>query len=548
MEFLLLPDGSDTFEEHIPFPPSPPTKGNGRMGWFPSFSAPHSPLRALIRPAMDWFTSPQRNRGDASAMGRAKRAREEVPAFGRSKLKHKSKLVRSVALAMHNSKGMLKEFDEQFSSSTSRAPRNSRRKLVTDILSIKAGGGEVLPLSAESLKYLAATLWKSGYGSAELYIVEAKLMHVEEGYEWTSQLDLMLKRCKRGVSRNLGPRKKANEVPTEKRMLARETPSPAKSPIHFAKELFFFAMVWMLRGIELVRMLISDVTVNSAMKTVTLFLRSSKTDQRGRGISRVLSCVCPGHSCHPECPYYIAVDLLAKLSKLGGGNKHLFVSKKKRLKDKKARRNQLIKAWSLAFDMKVTGHSARRTGALNYIRMGWAISQVAFLGRWASSVIYSYAQEALESLAVNANAAQFLQQTADIGKGSNQLERMEKEGAEEEEDSKIHIQTLELEVAEFKRDAKKATEALKKEVKYLRDNFGSKRDGPPRVQGLRSKLVHDNSTPITSVPPCFWKTKCGWNFRGGDFCFVAAEAEITCLKCLGLPQNALLQGGVDGIL
>ena len=29
---------------------------------------------------------------------------------------------------------------------------------------------------------------------------------------------------------------------------------------------------------------------------------------------------------------------------------------------------------------------------------------------------------------------------------------------------------------------------------------------------------------------------------------MAAEAEITCLKCLGLPQNALLQRGEDGIL
>ena len=304
-------------EEPIPFPPPPP-KGNGLTGWFPSFRAPHSPLRALIRPVMDWLTSPHKGRDNTSEVRRAKRAREEVPTCGVNKLKHKSRLVRSVALAMHNSKGMTKGFDEQFSSSTSRAPKNSRRKLVSEILSIKAGGGNVLPLSAESLKYLAATLWKTGYGSAELYIVEAKLMHVEEGYEWTSQLDLMLKRCKRGVSRNLGPRKKANEVPTEKRMVARETPSPAKSPIHFPKELFVFAMAWMLRGIELVRMLIADVAVNSSAKTITLFLRTSKTDQRGKGISRVLSCVCSGHSCHPECPYYISGPAGQVVKALGG--------------------------------------------------------------------------------------------------------------------------------------------------------------------------------------------------------------------------------------
>ena len=49
------------------------------------------------------------------------------------------------------------------------------------------------------------------------------------------------------------------------------------------------------------------------------------------------------------------------------------------------------------------GHSARRTGALRYIRHGWAIPQVAYLGRWKSAVIYEYVAEALESLPVNAN-------------------------------------------------------------------------------------------------------------------------------------------------
>lgn len=195
--------------------------------------------------------------------------------------------------------------------------------------------------------------------------------------------------------------------------------------------------------------------------------------------------------------------------------------------------------------MKVSGHSARRSGALNYIRKGWAISQVAFLGRWTSSVIYGYAQEALETLAVNAKSLQFRQEGVARGDGmvaqaGGVAGPMQVNGD--------HIQALEVEIAEFKRDHKRATEALKKEVSYLKNNFGSKGDGPPRVQGLKSKVVHDNITPVTSVPPCMWKTRCGWYFRGGDFCFVKAEEEVTCAKCLGTLQNAQTQGGEGCIL
>ena len=36
--------------------------------------------------------------------------------------------------------------------------------------------------------------------------------------------------------------------------------------------------------------------------------------------------------------------------------------------------------------MKATGHSARRSGALHYIREGWDIPQVGYLGRWKSAI------------------------------------------------------------------------------------------------------------------------------------------------------------------
>ena len=39
--------------------------------------------------------------------------------------------------------------------------------------------------------------------------------------------------------------------------------------------------------------------------------------------------------------------------------------------------------------MKITGHSARRSGALFYIRSGYALEQVKFLGRWKSDWLWN---------------------------------------------------------------------------------------------------------------------------------------------------------------
>ena len=63
-----------------------------------------------------------------------------------------------------------------------------------------------------------------------------------------------------------------------------------------------------------------------------------------------------------------------------------------------ASKSDIVKAWSKAVENATTGHSARRLGALQYIRKGWDISQVGYLGRWKSNVIMDYAQEALHGV------------------------------------------------------------------------------------------------------------------------------------------------------
>ena len=229
-------------------------------------------------------------------------------------------------------------------------------------------------------------------------------------------------------------------------------------------------------------------------------------DQKGLGTSRVLTCLCQGAACEHECPYRVTKDLLQKVKTASPSSTSLCLIRGNA--EKKANKGQIVKAWSVAYGMKVTGHSARRTGALNYIRSGWTIPQVAYLGRWSSSIIYSYAQEALESLPVNSGSQRFGNPTQMAFDENGQIA-----------EAKNHVESLELEIAEFKRDSKNTLRVLRKEINDLSKNFGTKRDGPPRVQGLQSGLVHENNTPITSVPPLYWRTRCGWSFKYGNFCF-----------------------------
>lgn len=115
------------------------------------------------------------------------------------------------------------------------------------------------------------------------------------------------------------------------------------------------------------------------------------------------------------------------------------------------------------------------------------------------------------------------------------------------DDVKDQFFKLQVDVEEFKRDSKKAIKSLTKEVEDLAENYGSPNGIPPYVQSLSSKVVRQNLTPITCTPPILWRTRCGWQSRGRNFCFVAANTKITCSKCL-FYMDALTQGGDGRIL
>ena len=479
-----------------------------------------SPLRRLVRPALEWMPSlrlPGR-RTIQSTTRRGLFGHKKGRDKRRRKQQSKGDKAKEIAKKIASGSDIVKELENKFNAVSSFGPKESKAKLVDELLQAIEGSRMAYPLSVDSLKMLAATLLKAGYKSAEQYLGEAKLRHVELGFKWTEQLDLAMRRCKAAVTRGMGPRKRAPELPQARMWSMMASPDPPGTVVKWAKELFLFAAVWMLRCAELVKLRAKDIVLNPVERTVKLMWKESKTDQKAGGVSRVLQCVCKD-SCSINCPVRLSDDLKKKVEKRKTEGDHLCALKRS---GEKATKAQVVASWSRVWAMKLTGHSARRSGALQYIRHGWQISQAAYLGRWKSGVIYNYAAEALESLPVNKEEKSFVQN----------LDNKDTRGLDKVELGKEALHLLELEVAEFRRDAEGALKTLKEEVKNLETNFGNAMDSPPNVQSVVSTGVHRNVTMVANTPPALWKTWCGWHFRGGNFWFVSPTTEVTCVKCL----------------
>ena len=385
------------------------------------------------------------------------------------------------------------------------------------------------------LKAVGSVLKAAGYKAAPLYMHDLKVKHVEEGHAWSDELDLTFKRIKRALERDAGPSRKAPEV---KEGDLRRKPL-AKRPVRgvsLAHELFLFAVAWMLRACELVQIKTDQVEFDHGLRTVSLSWGKTKGDQKASGTKRTLGCRCVNGNCDPLCPYHLCWVLISKLMDKHPRASHLVWSSSGRPKGKL----YLVKAWKLIFGTKVGGHSARRTGALRYVRQGWAIPQVAYLGRWKSDVIYQYAEEALASMAVDPSHSP----SFPAGTSAISPEEAEERGLRLPVTGPSPQEVLEAEVQRFKMDSAKVTKALSAEVKQMKESYDQHLSLPMHVKNMRSGLTHANVASTITTPSFAWRTVCGWRYHSGDYVFVRAEGPVSCAKCASL-LDALQGGGVD---
>eukprot|EP00435_Cladocopium_sp_Y103_P008965 s2500_g2.t1 len=448
---------------------------------------------------------------------------------GRNK-RSKAFNILAIARRASTSKNAMKELEEGFASNTSRAAKKATRNTVCSVFR-EARHSSGFPPSTEKLKLLAGVLKAAKYRAASNYLGEYKLMAIEQGHEWTNQLERMLSLCKRSAGRAIGPGKKAAEVPTCEvgEYFATRAKPDARRKVPLSAELFDFGVIWMLREVELAAIQKSHIKLLFDTKVIKFTLPVSKMDQGGHSVTRVLQCLCNKSVCDVACPFFVTVRLLDRMAALGLERACVTQA------GKAATKAQLIGDWKKIFGTKVSGHSARRTGALRYIRQGWAIAQVAYLGRWKSSVIYEYAMEALESLPVNSSNT-FLKGVEVGGAGHEGSGTVTVDVEERLEQIKLNLLT---EIEAVRADHEKVTKALDKEVEELKDRDERMGDMlPPVVQAVASKIVHYNMPMASCSPPFAWKTMCGWHYHRSDFVFVTkVEGRHLCRKCWDLAQS-----------
>ena len=171
-----------------------------------------------------------------SASSAAKR--KDLPVAPKSYKASRSKLVRSM-LRMKTINKKKMSIEEDFDANSSRASRTSKRKTVLKVM----GEGNNVRLNVKRIKELGSAFKEGGYKSGSSYLMEAKLMHVEAGGEWTAQLDRVYKQVMRALNRGRGPKSKAPEIPLEVRQRANYGPQNFKTKVYYPRELFQFGLV-----------------------------------------------------------------------------------------------------------------------------------------------------------------------------------------------------------------------------------------------------------------------------------------------------------------
>ena len=290
----------------------------------------------------------------------------------------------------------VQEFKKKFCSFATLQAKSSKRRQVLEIAK-NCSGGTPFPVDQELLVVVGTAIDSSGVKSGDQYVHELKLMHIESGFDWSAPLERQLFLVKKALRRHKGPEQRAIEVrlvdiPSEKW----QTRSRVKGGHLYPVPSFAFASVWMLRAAEAFKVELDHLQLDRTNKEAKLFIPYSKMDQRGKGATRILVCHCKGE-CQVFCGWGISLMARSLTLESEGKNTPLFTW----VSGKPATKDLMVKSWKSTVNKNMGGHSARRSGAMEYTRQGMDVQSVSFLGRWRSAAVFRYIEQALESMPAN---------------------------------------------------------------------------------------------------------------------------------------------------
>ena len=365
---------------------------------------------------------------------------------------------------------------------------------MTELAEVCVGRRNVFPVELTALLDVAALLRKINMKASEQYLYELKAMNAEFGFEWSNQMEAHFKMCKRSLTRDRGPEDRALELkPQEIQECVlyantRSSAFPRRIGLSFA-----WAATWMRRAIEAQGVEANHVTVDHKGKTVKLWIPKSKMDQRALGVSRTLGCECKG-SCRNLCPYNLAVVSLADHAERKTGA-YLFPT----VDGKHVSQFNLVKSWNDCFKQGVSGHSARRSGAMMYARGGMSVQEIAYLGRWKSCAVFRYIEQALQDVPLNITG----RFNHGVVQGSSRSEEDENKGA------KVRL---------ISKGMTEKMDNLAGRVKALEDapQQAVERKQPKQLWAISNvrgqRRAHVVAQASWNLPLESWATSCGWKF------------------------------------
>ena len=267
---------------------------------------------------------------------------------------------------------------EHWASSRSKA-REARRSFVRDLAQSVAREFWTPPLTGEVIVGVAAALKKAKLKSGAALLNDLKLWHVEEGYEIPEWMVRLLGLAKKSVERGTGPSKRAPELKlgsiTSTTWRAARNFGNVNCPTRRVGEVQVEACERVLSGEDRVtdHPLLEDGSEGVGSKKNVGVLRENTVQPR-------------------VCLEYMAAHQ---------GQRREAEPRGLRVRDVQGEGGQAGRNGG-SLETRLGRGTVRtlgtRSGAMMYVRAGLPLQEMAFLGRWKSNVVLTYAEEALEEV------------------------------------------------------------------------------------------------------------------------------------------------------
>ena len=424
---------------------------------------------------------------------------------------------------------------QKFFAKNVEATKASKLALAED-LAARAGVTPLYPLSEDALLAVAAALDAASFRSAAGYLSELRLRHIELDFAVSPCLARTFKKVCDAVSRGIGPPAKAPEVQLK------YIDHGIVTKVVGAADAYVAAEHWLLRADEVAALRCSTVSVlfhaDEGSADVTLRLSTSKTDQHGNAARRRLACLCRAHqslegaplpqAC-PACAVRRQADRLWSQFgwRMEEASDHALFPLANGATATKA---QIVDAWGFLATSaeKPSGHSPRRSGAKRYARAGWSVWMIQFMGRWATSTVLEYIEEAMAEMTSSWSLGGSSSSSRPAGNAGSsggcprigdRLDRMEQLLEE--------VQARAAAAGTANQETARITAQLAKQASCQRVVWRMRQD---------ASAVHLVAEAFMDLPASAWTTVCGWKFGQSDVTLrKAAEpwpaGKSACTKC-----------------